>query len=153
MKKAHEADPKWRRLSIVSRQNWHMTPNTVCHVGATGRSHVYPSTMLEVNLDPLAGVGRVHYDDDDLDDSRVVSLGSFSKILAPGVRLGWIEASPRVIRTLADRGYLSSGGCVSPRPTRPPDLGERVAPGRPMGTLLALGQNSVVHGNFTDHAG
>ena len=53
-------------------------------------------------------------DDDDLDDSRVVSLGSFSKILAPGVRLGWIEASPRVIRTLADRGYLSSGGCVSP---------------------------------------
>ena len=53
-------------------------------------------------------------DDSDLDDSRVVSLGSFSKILAPGVRLGWIEASPRVIRTLADRGYLSSGGCVSP---------------------------------------
>jgi len=53
-------------------------------------------------------------DDDDSDDSRVVSLGSFSKILAPGVRLGWIEASPRVIRTLADRGYLSSGGCVSP---------------------------------------
>ena len=53
-------------------------------------------------------------DDEDSVDSRVVSLGSFSKILAPGMRLGWIEAGHGLIRTLADRGYLSSGGSVSP---------------------------------------
>jgi hypothetical protein len=52
--------------------------------------------------------------DEDSVDSRVVSLGSFSKILAPGMRLGWIEAGHGLIRTLADRGYLSSGGSVSP---------------------------------------
>jgi DNA-binding transcriptional MocR family regulator len=30
------------------------------------------------------------------------------------MRLGWIEAGHGLIRTLADRGYLSSGGSVSP---------------------------------------
>lgn len=47
-------------------------------------------------------------------DGCVVSLGSFSKILAPGLRLGWIEASPSLIRRIADRGYVVSGGSVAP---------------------------------------
>jgi 2-aminoadipate transaminase len=43
----------------------------------------------------------------------VVSLGSFSKILAPGLRLGWIQAGPRLRDRLLRSGLLSSGGSVS----------------------------------------
>jgi 2-aminoadipate transaminase len=43
----------------------------------------------------------------------VVRLGSFSKSLAPGLRLGWIDA-PSVLRErLSADGVLESGGCVS----------------------------------------
>ncbi|HTP02842.1 MAG TPA: PLP-dependent aminotransferase family protein [Anaerolineales bacterium] len=45
---------------------------------------------------------------------NVVSLGSFSKILAPGLRLGWIQASPTLIRRLANCGLLTSGGGLNP---------------------------------------
>jgi 2-aminoadipate transaminase len=33
-------------------------------------------------------------------EDRVVHLGSFSKILAPGMRLGWVAASPEIINKL-----------------------------------------------------
>jgi len=36
-----------------------------------------------------------------LDPLRVATLGSFSKELVPGFRLGWIAAHPRVVRALA----------------------------------------------------
>ena len=43
-------------------------------------------------------------------DGCVVSLGSFSKILSPGLRLGWIHAAPDVIRRFVDSGVAASGG-------------------------------------------
>ena len=43
-------------------------------------------------------------------DGCVVSLGSFSKILSPGLRLGWIHAAPHVIRRFVDSGVAASGG-------------------------------------------
>jgi len=45
---------------------------------------------------------------------RVLSLGSFSKILAPGLRLGWIQASPSLLEPFIVCGYLDSGGGLNP---------------------------------------
>jgi len=45
---------------------------------------------------------------------RVVALGSFSKILGPGLRLGWAHAEPRVLARLAEGGILRSGGGWNP---------------------------------------
>lgn len=40
----------------------------------------------------------------------VVSLGSFSKILAPGLRLGWVHARPALIQRFVEAGFVASGG-------------------------------------------
>jgi 2-aminoadipate transaminase len=45
---------------------------------------------------------------------RVFSLGSFSKILAPGLRLGWIHTKPSLMKSLISCGYLDSGGGLNP---------------------------------------
>lgn len=45
---------------------------------------------------------------------RALRLGSFSKIYAPGLRLGWIEAKPPLLAKFAGRGEIKSGGGVSP---------------------------------------
>jgi 2-aminoadipate transaminase len=44
----------------------------------------------------------------------VVSLGSFSKILAPGLRLGWVQAAPEHLQRLAQVGLVASGGGLNP---------------------------------------
>ena len=41
---------------------------------------------------------------------NVLSLGSFAKILAPGLRLGWIQTNAELMRTLFASGVLVSGG-------------------------------------------
>jgi len=47
------------------------------------------------------------------DEGSIVSMGSFSKILAPGLRLGWIQSAPNLIRRLMANGVISSGGSLS----------------------------------------
>ena len=42
--------------------------------------------------------------------NRVISFGSFSKILAPGLRTGWIHAAPEIIRKFSDAALTFSGG-------------------------------------------
>ena len=45
-----------------------------------------------------------------IDRGNVLALGSFSKILAPGLRLGWIQTSSELMGTLTSSGALVSGG-------------------------------------------
>ena len=44
---------------------------------------------------------------------HVVSLGSFSKILAPGMRLGWIQTSEDLRNELRTSGFVNSGGSIN----------------------------------------
>lgn len=49
-----------------------------------------------------------------IESDAVLSLGSFSKILAPGLRLGWIQAGRKGIDSLVHNGLLDSGGGLNP---------------------------------------
>ena len=44
----------------------------------------------------------------------VVSLGTFSKILAPGLRLGWIHAARPLLDRFAAAPFIVSGGGLNP---------------------------------------
>ena len=48
------------------------------------------------------------------DLETIISLGSFSKILAPSLRLGWMQAHPDKIKRLVTSGLLDSGGGLNP---------------------------------------
>ena len=50
----------------------------------------------------------------DISGGNIIAINSFSKILAPGLRLGWIQAAPEVVRRLAEGGLLTSGGGMNP---------------------------------------
>jgi len=43
----------------------------------------------------------------------VLRLGSFAKTIAPGLRVGWLNAAPEQIERVADCGLNDSGGCPS----------------------------------------
>lgn len=45
---------------------------------------------------------------------RVLSLGSFSKILGPGLRLGWAHGRPELLERLLSHGTFRSGGGLNP---------------------------------------
>ncbi len=49
-----------------------------------------------------------------VDDGPIISIGTFSKILAPGMRLGWIHGSVERLAALADSGLILSGGGLNP---------------------------------------
>ncbi|WP_297464001.1 PLP-dependent aminotransferase family protein [Thermococcus sp.] len=53
-----------------------------------------PYTELRYSGEPVPPVK--HFDD----TGRVIYLGTFSKILAPGLRLGWVVAQPQFIRKM-----------------------------------------------------
>lgn len=45
-----------------------------------------------------------------VEQANVLSIGSFSKILAPGLRLGWIQAAPATVQRFVLCGLVDSGG-------------------------------------------
>jgi DNA-binding transcriptional MocR family regulator len=49
-----------------------------------------------------------------VDEAPILSIGTFSKILAPGMRLGWIHGSVERLACLADSGLILSGGGLNP---------------------------------------
>lgn len=44
---------------------------------------------------------------------NVISNGTFSKILSPGARIGWMELPPRCVRNFNVSGLLLSGGATN----------------------------------------
>jgi DNA-binding transcriptional MocR family regulator len=48
------------------------------------------------------------------DIENIIALGSFSKILAPGLRLGWLQAHSEKIKRFVGCGLLDSGGGLNP---------------------------------------
>ncbi len=63
-----------------------------------------PPAPLAHFINHAGGIGHDH----------VISLGSFSKILAPGLRLGWIQAGNRLTSRFATCGLVDSGGGLNP---------------------------------------
>jgi DNA-binding transcriptional MocR family regulator len=49
-----------------------------------------------------------------IDSGHVISLNTFSKILAPGLRLGWIQTQASLTRKIISCGVLDSGGGMNP---------------------------------------
>lgn len=46
---------------------------------------------------------------DDPADPRVISIGTFSKLIGPGVKVGWIQAHEALLKPLPGIGYVDSG--------------------------------------------
>lgn len=50
----------------------------------------------------------------DVEREKVITIGSFSKLLAAGLRLGWIIANPHIIAKIYDSGARAMGGGPNP---------------------------------------
>jgi DNA-binding transcriptional MocR family regulator len=85
---------------------------------------------------------------------RVMSLGSFSKILAPGLRLGWMHAGKNLLEPFWTCGLLDSGG--SPNPFNAALVASAMELGLVQENLLALkttytARRDVLHAALNEH--
>jgi DNA-binding transcriptional MocR family regulator len=60
--------------------------------------------MLWYNIPPPPALGTM------AEEGNVLSLGSFSKILAPAMRLGWIQTNAKLMQRMLSSGTINSGG-------------------------------------------
>jgi DNA-binding transcriptional MocR family regulator len=49
-----------------------------------------------------------------INSEHVIALSTFSKILAPGLRLGWLQTHPSLMQKIITCGLLDSGGGMNP---------------------------------------
>jgi DNA-binding transcriptional MocR family regulator len=49
-----------------------------------------------------------------VNEGNIIAINSFSKILAPGLRLGWIQSNSETVRRFVTSGLLDSGGGLNP---------------------------------------
>ena len=83
------------RLADLSRE----------HDFVIAADEVYQMLVYEGEVPPALGTL--------IERGNVVSMGTFSKILAPGLRLGWLQAGRRQMRRILDSGWVNSGGSIS----------------------------------------
>jgi len=60
-----------------------------------------------LNFEP-SGVLPMYYHDDP-NDPRVLSVGTFSKLIGPGLKVGWVQAHPSLLKPMYDIGFIDSG--------------------------------------------
>mmetsp|Transcript_28267 Transcript_28267/g.67225 ORF Transcript_28267/g.67225 Transcript_28267/m.67225 type:complete len:370 (+) Transcript_28267:49-1158(+) len=60
-----------------------------------------------LNFEPSAVKPLFYHDDKD--DPRVFSIGTFSKLIGPGTKVGWVQAYPQLLKPLAGVGFIDSG--------------------------------------------
>jgi len=60
-----------------------------------------------LNFKP-SGVVPLFYHDKP-ESPRVLSCGTFSKLIGPGTKIGWIQAHPALLKPLAGIGFIDSG--------------------------------------------
>jgi DNA-binding transcriptional MocR family regulator len=73
---------------------------------------VYNLLAFEDAVPPKRLFTYDRFDDDDF-QGNVISNGTFSKILAPGIRVGWMECPPRIVEAFRNSGVLKSGGSIN----------------------------------------
>ena len=91
-----------------------MDPTTISELSLLSEEHGFHIVSDEV-------YELLHFEDEypfggfhKLGGPNLISLNTFSKILAPGLRLGWIQASKDVIKRLSEFPVIVSGGAVNP---------------------------------------
>jgi DNA-binding transcriptional MocR family regulator len=96
-------DMRRRRLvTLARRHNLLVVSDDVYQLlGFPGQTP--PARLVSYDLAMGAANGRCH----------VVSNGSFSKLIGPGVRLGWLETGPELVNQLLASGVLQSSGSMN----------------------------------------
>ncbi|KAL7465945.1 hypothetical protein ACHAXS_006246 [Conticribra weissflogii] len=119
---------RWMLASFALSNNVIVVADEVYHLldwelnGTDAHSSQRPARMIRFHnsivsknkLDePIISEG-VMENEVDSNQGCCISVSSFTKIFAPGIRLGWIEAPHYIIQKLIHRGYINSQGGVAP---------------------------------------
>ncbi|KAG8525195.1 putative secondary metabolism biosynthetic enzyme [Bacidia gigantensis] len=93
--------------ATVNGNNQHQSETPTTTYDAPDISNAAPTRLVDIDRAlPLLATDPSGF-------RHTLSNGSFSKIVAPGVRTGWVDASPAICAALASCGASISGGCPS----------------------------------------